>query len=62
MGVTPENVQSRDWADHVVHWSRGGRTELTNGQMLCREHRNGKAHKMPSRLYRWHLARCRWRY
>lgn len=22
-------------ADHVIPWSAGGRTELSNGQMLC---------------------------
>lgn len=58
----PRCSRKGDWADHVVPWSRGGRTELTNGQMLCREHRDSKAHKMPSRLYRWRLARRRWHY
>ncbi len=24
-------------ADHITPWSQGGKTELDNGQMLCRE-------------------------
>lgn len=36
-GHDPDEVfqQGEMHADHVVPWSRGGRTELSNGQMLC---------------------------
>ena len=29
-------------ADHIVPWSRGGKTNLDNGQMLCRKCNNDK--------------------
>jgi hypothetical protein len=31
-------------ADHITPWSKGGKTELENGQMLCRECNRRKAH------------------
>ena len=32
-------------ADHVIPWSRGGRTELDNGQMLCKRCNREKSNK-----------------
>ncbi|WP_345845612.1 HNH endonuclease family protein [Shewanella algae] len=32
-------------ADHITPWSQGGKTELTNGQMLCRECNRRKSNK-----------------
>ena len=32
-------------ADHIVPWSKGGKTELSNGQMLCRKCNNEKSDK-----------------
>ncbi|MFI9629302.1 HNH endonuclease [Streptomyces sp. NPDC052042] len=49
-------------ADHIVPWSRGGPTELWNGQVLCRRHNTRKSNRIPSALYRWRLARRRRRY
>lgn len=49
-------------ADHIVPWSRGGRTELSNGQLLCRRHNLRKSAVVPTRLYRWRLARRRLHY
>lgn len=48
--------------DHIVPWSRGGRTDTSNLQMLCAPHNLRKSAKMPSRFYRWRLARRRRRY
>ena len=49
-------------ADHVVPWSRGGPTELWNGQLLCRRHNVSKSYWMPTRTYRWRLAQRRKKY
>lgn len=35
-------------ADHVHPWSRGGPTELWNGQLLCRRHNRRKSNRVPS--------------
>ncbi|HMN04169.1 MAG TPA: DUF262 domain-containing protein [Flavobacteriales bacterium] len=32
-------------ADHITPWSQGGKTELTNGQMLCKECNRRKSNK-----------------
>jgi predicted restriction endonuclease len=32
-------------ADHIKPWSQGGKTELDNGQMLCRECNRSKSNK-----------------
>lgn len=32
-------------ADHITPWSEGGKTEISNGQMLCREHNRRKSTK-----------------
>ncbi|MDO4223832.1 MAG: DUF262 domain-containing protein [Acinetobacter sp.] len=32
-------------ADHIVPWSKGGKTDLSNGQMLCRKCNNTKSDK-----------------
>jgi len=39
-------------ADHIMPWSRGGRTTLENGQMLCASHNRRKTNRIPSPLYR----------
>ncbi|MGW3973916.1 HNH endonuclease [Streptomyces ardesiacus] len=49
-------------ADHIHPWSRGGATELWNGQMLCRRHNRRKSNRVPSPLYHWRLARRRKKY
>ena len=49
-------------ADHVVPWSKGGPTQLWNGQLLCQRYNLAKSNLMPSRFYRWRLARRRRRY
>lgn len=48
-------------ADHIMPWSRGGRTTLENGQMLCASHNRRKTNRIPSPLYRAriHLRRRR---
>lgn len=48
--------------DHIVPWSRGGRTDTANLQMLCQRHNLRKGALMPSRFYRWRLARRRRNY
>lgn len=48
--------------DHIVPWSRGGRTVPSNLQMLCTRHNSRKSNKYPSLLYRWRLARRRRHY
>ena len=32
-------------ADHITPWSEGGKTEIENGQMLCRECNRKKSSK-----------------
>lgn len=32
-------------ADHITPWCDGGKTEISNGQMLCREHNRRKSNK-----------------
>ncbi|MFJ2778085.1 HNH endonuclease [Kitasatospora sp. NPDC087315] len=49
-------------ADHIHPWSRGGPTEMWNGQLLCRRHNRRKSNRVPSPLYSWRLARWRKRY
>lgn len=49
-------------ADHVTPWSKGGATELYNGQLLCRRHNRRKSNHLPGPLYRWRLQRRRRRY
>lgn len=49
-------------ADHVIPWSRGGPTQLWNGQLLCRRHNQRKSTMMPSQVYRWRLRRRRKRH
>jgi hypothetical protein len=39
-------------ADHVVPWSRGGPTIVSNGQALCAVHNREKSARVP---YRWQL-------
>lgn len=34
-------------ADHVIPWSRSGRTTVENGQALCRRHNRSKAATIP---------------
>lgn len=51
-----------DHADHIHPWSKGGPTELDNGQLLCREHNRAKSAHIPSPLYRWRLMQRRKRY
>lgn len=46
-------------ADHVMPWSRGGRTTIENGQWLCATHNLRKSNRIPSPFYRWRLARRR---
>lgn len=32
-------------ADHITPWSHGGKTDISNGQMLCRECNRRKSNK-----------------
>ncbi|MBQ7119906.1 MAG: DUF262 domain-containing protein [Oscillospiraceae bacterium] len=32
-------------ADHITPWCEGGKTEISNGQLLCREHNRRKSNK-----------------
>ncbi len=32
-------------ADHITPWCEGGKTEIANGQMLCKEHNRRKSSK-----------------
>jgi len=36
-------------ADHLRPWSRGGRTDVANGQILCHRHNRAKNASVPSR-------------
>lgn len=49
-------------ADHVLPWSRGGPTELWNGQLLCHRHNKRKSNRVPGSLYCWRLRRRRAKY
>lgn len=49
-------------ADHVIPWSRGGRTRLSNGQWLCRRHNRAKSNRIPTPIYVWRLHRRRRKY
>ncbi|QWF85689.1 HNH endonuclease [Amycolatopsis sp. CA-230715] len=49
-------------ADHIIPWSRGGPTELWNGQLLCHRHNARKSNMVPGRFYRWRLDRRRAKY
>ena len=40
-------------ADHVIPWSRSGRTVVGNGQALCRRHNRAKRARIP---FRWQLT------
>lgn len=53
---------SRLEADHITPWSRGGATQLWNGQILCRKHNRAKSNLIPGPFYRWRLGRLRKRY
>lgn len=46
-------------ADHIVPWSKGGATSVSNGQMLCAYHNLLKSNWMPSRTYIVRLERRR---
>lgn len=48
-------------ADHIRPWSRGGSTQLWNGQILCRRHNARKSSRPPGPLYQWRLERRRTR-
>lgn len=49
-------------ADHVVPWSRGGKTVLANGQALCTAHNRSKGSARPPWWYVLGLERRRRRY
>lgn len=49
-------------ADHVVPWSKGGPTVLSNCQALCQRHNLVKSNHMPTLFYVWRLQRRRRRY
>lgn len=49
-------------ADHVVPWSKGGPTQVWNGQLLCERHNQQKSAWSPPALYRWRLRRRRRKY
>ncbi|MCR8669998.1 HNH endonuclease [Agrococcus sp. HG114] len=48
--------------DHVVPWSRGGPTVVSNGQALCRAHNRAKGARVPPWWYVLGLERRRRRY
>lgn len=54
--------QNGSHADHVVPWSRGGATELSNCQWLCQGHNLRKSNTVPSFVYLGRLERRRRRY
>jgi 5-methylcytosine-specific restriction endonuclease McrA len=47
----PDANKSKLWklnemdADHVAAWSKGGATEITNCQMLCKTHNRAKGNR-----------------
>lgn len=49
--IGPKNHQKRIWffydmdADHVTAWSKGGSTDISNCQMLCKTHNRAKGNK-----------------
>lgn len=45
-------------ADHIHPWSRGGRTLIQNGQMLCPRHNRRKTNRIPGPLY-WAMIQHR---
>lgn len=49
-------------ADHIIPWSKGGATELSNCQWLCQMHNLRKSNYMPSALYVRRLVTRRRRY
>ncbi|WP_425387279.1 HNH endonuclease [Arthrobacter castelli] len=49
-------------ADHIIPWSRGGVTELYNGQLLCARHNQRKSDTVPGPIHQWRLARRRKKY
>jgi 5-methylcytosine-specific restriction endonuclease McrA len=49
-------------ADHIVPWSRGGATEMSNLQWLCSMHNLRKSNLMPSGFYIARLVSRRRRY
>lgn len=49
-------------ADHIVPWSRSGRTILANAQALCAGHNRTKSNHMPRTIYIWRLNRRRRKY
>lgn len=51
--------QQGSHADHVVPWSRGGATELSNCQWLCQTHNLRKSNTVPSFVYLGRLERRR---
>lgn len=48
--------------DHIMRWSRGGPTVVSNGQGLCRGHNRGKGSTNPPWWYILRLERSRRRY
>jgi 5-methylcytosine-specific restriction endonuclease McrA len=47
--------RTRLHADHVVPYSKDGRTELANAQALCARHNHRKAARYPTVAYRLRL-------
>lgn len=56
VGVLRCRKRARLEADHIMPWSRGGRTSLDNGQSLCRRHNRSKSNRIPSMAYRLRLV------
>lgn len=49
-------------ADHVIPWSRSGRTAIENGQALCKQHNRAKSAKVPFKWQRRALDKRRQSY
>lgn len=49
-------------ADHIIPYSRGGRTIMANAQALCADHNRTKSNHMPRTIYIWRLNRRRKKY